>query len=88
MQARGSLEAIFGASLRAHFGEGFLPDVAALASGALPAAVVRLHTLVAETFLPSPARPHHCLTLRDLGRLVHGLLRAQPSEVPNAGTVL
>ena len=48
--------------------------------------MVRLHTLIAETFLPSPARPHHCLTLRDLGRLVHGLLRAQPGEVPNAGT--
>ena len=49
----------------------------------LVARTLKVYARVAAVMLPVPAKSHYTFNLRDLSRVVHGLLQASPRHVPD-----
>jgi hypothetical protein len=83
--------AVFGATLRAHYGApgaGFAPDVAWAADRVAPVLALRLWVCLRRVVRPSPAAPHAVFGLGDVARAVQGVCSVGPREVPDAGALL
>jgi dynein heavy chain len=76
------LKAIFGSILRG-FLETFPADVKAL-SGSIVDASVEVYTNIAKDLLPTPAKSHYTFNLRDLSKVVQGVLMIKEKNCPDA----
>lgn len=82
-----SLKRIFGTILEAFFTrKGFNPAVLG-ATQQLVASTVQLYNSIREEMLPTPAKSHYTFNLRDLSKVVQGLMRAEPSTCPDVKQV-
>eukprot|EP00903_Cladosiphon_okamuranus_P017642 g16249.t1 len=82
-----SITAIFGSILKGFLGTGFLSAVASL-SDALVSAMLEVYSNVEREMLPTPSRPHYTFNLRDISKVVQGivLVKHQSIQAP-AGMV-
>jgi dynein heavy chain, axonemal len=80
---------IFEAILRPYFSveNKFAEEVSDLVP-ALVAMTVGLYQGVVATFLPTPSKAHYLFNLRDIARVVQGLLRAEASQFPDRDSVV
>ena len=74
-----SIERIFGTILSAHAAQHFVEPAAAAAGGAVAATVV-VYNAARAALLPTPSRAHYSFNLRDVARVVQGVMRAEPKE--------
>ena len=83
-----ALAAMFGPIVRGRFDAAIVgPDLAALAASAV-AATVDVWQRVRSRLLPTPAKPHYAFTLRDVARVVRGLLLADRQALVKGGEVV
>jgi dynein heavy chain len=47
----------------------------------LVAATVQLYNAIRAELLPTPNKSHYTFNLRDMGKVVHGLMRADPKTL-------
>ena len=83
-----SVDKIFGTILQGYFSESrkFTDECIALAAK-LPALTRKLWQLTKGKMLPTPAKFHYIFNLRDLSRIVEGMLKGS-SEVINGSTIM
>lgn len=62
----------------------FPADVCTLQDAIVRATIV-LYNTVATALLPTPPKPHYTFNLRDVGKVVQGLLMSEAKSVPTVG---
>jgi dynein heavy chain len=77
--AEAQLKRIFSIPLRQKL-ESFGDDVVALCDG-LTKATMNLYFAVCKELLPTPSKSHYLFNLRDMCKILQGLLQAQPSKI-------
>ena len=70
-----SIRRIFDTVLGSFLGRAFDPQVAAL-TGPVVAATVELYNAIRAELLPTPSKSHYIFNLRDVARVVQGVMRA------------
>ena len=71
---------IFDMILSATLERKFSPEIQAM-SAPMVAATVEMYNQIRLGMLPTPAKSHYTFNLRDLARVIQGVLRAEPKEV-------
>eukprot|EP00163_Fabomonas_tropica_P009439 TRINITY_DN1923_c0_g1_i1.p1 TRINITY_DN1923_c0_g1~~TRINITY_DN1923_c0_g1_i1.p1 ORF type:complete len:2652 (-),score=902.80 TRINITY_DN1923_c0_g1_i1:9-7298(-) len=79
-----SLRLVFRSILQGYL-EPFPGTVAELGKGLVNASV-DLYKICQENLLPTPSKAHYTFNLRDLSKLIQGLVQAKPSTVPDRET--
>jgi dynein heavy chain len=74
-----ALKTIF-SSILGGFLQNFAPNVRGMATGAVQAAI-DIYAKIKEDLLPTPSKSHYVFNLRDLSKVIQGMLRADPSVV-------
>jgi dynein heavy chain len=60
----------------------FLPEIRALSKPVVDASV-EVYERICKELLPTPAKSHYTFNLRDLSKVVQGVLQARPSSLPD-----
>ncbi|CBY22454.1 unnamed protein product [Oikopleura dioica] len=74
-----ALKTIF-SSILGGFLQDFAPNVRGMATGAVQAAI-DIYAKIKEDLLPTPSKSHYVFNLRDLSKVIQGMLRADPAVV-------
>ncbi|KAI8818687.1 dynein heavy chain and region D6 of dynein motor-domain-containing protein [Fimicolochytrium jonesii] len=77
-----TLGKIFRAIVEGFLRNGFVPEVKGVGDAIVNSSIEIYHRMCAE-LLPTPAKSHYTFNLRDLSRVVQGVLQARPQVVQN-----
>ena len=61
----------------------FAPDIAEMSDNVI-SATIELHLSLCKEMLPTPSKSHYTFNLRDVSKVVQGLLQIQPAECNDA----
>ncbi|KAF6265909.1 dynein heavy chain 2 [Scenedesmus sp. NREL 46B-D3] len=82
-----SLQRIFGTILGAYFRRHFVEAVGGLTQK-LVAGTVELYNAIRTELLPTPSKSHYTFNLRDMSKVVQGLMRADPKTTSTPEQIL
>nr|CCC93687.1 unnamed protein product [Trypanosoma congolense IL3000] len=84
--SEGSMDRIFGSILDSYFNT-FSEDVYRMVPLLLKSSIAVFHTVI-TALRPTPSRSHYLFNLRDLAKVVGGLLMAKPDTIDNTVSLL
>jgi hypothetical protein len=65
--------------------QGVVPDTVKALRDPLVAATIDIYTAASTALLPTPAKSHYLFNLRDVSRVVHGILLMPPEALAGGG---
>ncbi|CAM9197261.1 unnamed protein product [Discosporangium mesarthrocarpum] len=86
-QSQATMTKIFCSILEGFFSKGFLTGVSALGD-ALVGATLEVHKKVAREMLPTPSHPHYTFNVRDITKVMQGILLVKHQSIHTPGVMI